>query len=305
MSDWFRFVPRAAAALFLVAGFALPAAAQTTIKVVVNGEPITTYDISQRDKLLRVFQQPAGTQRATDALINEVVQLQEARRRGIRVTDAQVNAAYDQLARGAKLTPAQLTQYLQQQGVAADTLKSMRRAQIAWQFLVESQMRRTNSVKQSEVAALLAKTNPDQNVIKEYLLQRIVFTVPKGSSSGFVAQRRREAQNFSHRFPGCDRSLEQAKTLRGVVVKPPVRRDTAAMVGAQGEALKRLAVGKTTPPEQTDDGIEIVAVCSVRDIQSSAGARAEIENKLAQEQFAELAPEFLKELRDKAIIINR
>jgi peptidyl-prolyl cis-trans isomerase SurA len=75
--------------------------------------------------------------------------------------------------------------------------------------------------------------------------------------------------------------------------------------GPEGEAIKKTAVGKTAPPNQTDEGIELIAVCATRDIQSTAMARAEVENELYLEQASNLGADYLKELRDRAIIEYR
>jgi peptidyl-prolyl cis-trans isomerase SurA len=141
--------------------------------------------------------------------------------------------------------------------------------------------------------------------ITEYMLQQIVFVVPEGSSPNLSAQRRREAEAFRQRYQGCEGALEQAKQLRGVVVKDLGRRDSSQLSGPEGEQIKKTAVGKTAPPTQTEQGIELIAVCATRDIQSTAAARAEVENDLYLKQADNLGADYLKELRDRAIIEYR
>jgi peptidyl-prolyl cis-trans isomerase SurA len=141
--------------------------------------------------------------------------------------------------------------------------------------------------------------------MKEFVLQQIVFVVPESSSSGFVAQRRREAESFRQRFAGCDQSIAQARTLKAVVVKDIGRRDSSQLTGETGDEIEKTQPGKTTRPMQTDAGIELIAVCAARDVQSSAAARAEVENQLALAQNKDLGKDYLKELRDKAVIEYR
>src|SRR6185295_6070166 len=112
------------------------------------------------------------------------------------------------------------------------------------------------------------KGDPNQLTITEYTLQQIIFIVPKDSSPAVYTQRRREAEAFRQRFQGCDKSLSLAKDLRAVVVKELGRRDT----------IKKTPAGKTAPPSQSDEGIEVIAVCATRDVQSSSGARADVTN---------------------------
>ncbi len=278
----------------------------SSIPVLVNDVPITAYDIGQRTKLSRLGGGKATQQAAMEELIDETLQMIEAQRRGLAVPEAQVDAAYASIAQRLKLTPPGLTKALGSQGIDGSSLKKRLRAQIAWQQLVQRRTAQKASVKSEEVtAAIASKGDPSALKITEYTLQQIVFVVPSGSSAGLFQQRRREAEAFRQRFAGCDQSLAQAKLLRGVVVKDIGRRDSTQLVDPQGQKVMETPSGKTAPPNQTDQGIELIAVCNTRDIQSTSAARAEAENDLYLKQAADLGKDYLKELRDRAIISYR
>jgi peptidyl-prolyl cis-trans isomerase SurA len=278
----------------------------SSIPILVNDVPITAYDISQRLKLMRLGGAKATQQLAVDELINETLQMIEAERRGVTVPEAQVNGAFGSIASRVKMSPAQFTQALRSQGVDASSLKKRLKAQIAWQQLVQRRTALKASVKREDVtAALLEKGDPQAMTIREFTLQQIVFVVPKGSSAGLFSQRKREAEAFRQRFPGCERSLDEAKKLHGVVVKDIGRRDSSQLTGPEGEAIQKVAPGKTAPAVQTAQGIEIIAVCATRDIQSASAARADVENSLYLQQAEGLGKDYLKELRDRAIIEYR
>ena len=222
------------------------------------------------------------------------------------VPDKQVEGAFASIAGKLKLTPAQLTAALKGEGIEADSLKKRFRAQIAWQQLVQMRTATKATVRAEEVTAqLLQKGDPSAMTAKEFVLQQIVFVVPSGSASALYQQRRREAEAFRQRYQGCDTALDQAKQLRGVVVKDIGRRDSSQLQGPQGEEIQKTAAGKVSSPNQIDQGIELIAVCSTRDIQSTAIARAEIENQLYLKQAGDLGKDYLKELRDRAIIEYR
>lgn len=281
-------------------------AAQSTIKVVVNGDIITSYDIAQRAKLLPLFGVKGGQKAATEELIDETVKAQEARRRGIRVSDKQVDGVFASMGSERKLSPAQLSRELGRVGIAAETMKKWIKAQMTWRQLVQARVRQEGQIKTSDImTAMLEKGNSEGLTETEFRLQQIIFVVPSGSSKSYVAQRRREAEGFRQRFPGCENSLAQAKTLKGVVVRDMGRRESSQLRGRQGQEIQDTEVGKTTRPRESDKGVELIAVCSKRDFQSDAAARAEIESELRSEQSKELADAYLKELRDKAIIQHR
>jgi peptidyl-prolyl cis-trans isomerase SurA len=61
-------------------------------------------------------------------------------------------------------------------------------------------------------------------------------------------------------------------------------------------------VGKATPPTQTSQGIEMIGVCSSKDVKSDVEARAEVESKLSMEQSKTVGADYLAELRKSAVI---
>ncbi len=278
----------------------------SSIAVLVNEDPITNYDISQRLKLMQLGGAKSSTKIATDELISEALEMYEGRKRGVAVPDAQVEGAFASIAQQVKMTPAQFTKALASRGVDASSLKQRLRAQLTWQYLVQMRTRSKAQVKSQDItSAMLAKGNPGQMLLNEYILQQIVFIVPQGSPTSLYTQRRREAESFRQRFQGCGNSIAQAKLLRGVVVKDIGRRDATQLNGAEGEDIKKTPAGKTAPPYQMSDGIELIAVCSVRQVQSAAGARAEVTNDLYLKQAKDLGKDYLDELRKAAIIEYR
>lgn len=290
--------------LMIVVGSAAsqPAVAQTTIKIIVNGLPITSYDINQRVRLLRISGGTANNTNAQRELIDEAVQVVEARRRGISVPESQVDNAYASIARGINMSVAQLTSALSSEGIAAASLKNRIRAQIAWSLLLQQRLAREAVRNDDIVAALFADGNQAALTTTEFVLQQIIFVVPNGASSGVSQQRRREAENYRLRYSGCATAIQQASALRDVVVRDIGRRTISELTGQQGAAVQDTDVGDATRPFQTDNGFELIGVCEKRDVQSTADARAAVENRLTLAKGQEVGQEYLAELRAAAII---
>src|SRR5882724_10430926 len=223
-----RLVAIALAALVASAAVAPRASADSSIRVLVNDEAITSFDIAQRTKLMAMAREKGGIKEATEQLINEVIEIADAKKHGIVISDARIDQAYIQISKNIKQlgTPERLTQALASQGVIPDTLKRRLRAQMAWGQVVQAKSRVEASVKSSDVTKALLADNQTDNKMEttEFTLQQILFVVPKGSSPGYFAQRRREAEGFRLRFAGCDKSIDQAKGLKDVVVRNIGRR---------------------------------------------------------------------------------
>jgi peptidyl-prolyl cis-trans isomerase SurA len=249
-----------------------------------------------------------GQKAATEELIDETIQFIEAAKMGVAVSDARVNGAVDEIAARVKMTPQQLSQALGQQGVNIETLRRRIKAQMLWGQLVQMRTRmRGGSVKGSDITAEMFAESGSQDVkTTEYTLKPVIFVVPKGSSGGYDAQRRREAEAFRGRFAGCDGVVEQVRQLKEVVVRPTIRRTSEELVGSpEGADIMETPPGGLTRPRKSDDGYMMLAICTAKEIQSNAAARIQAEAKLLDEINKDLGKDYMAELRAKAVIEYR
>jgi peptidyl-prolyl cis-trans isomerase SurA len=293
----------AIAAVAMAVFGAYQASAASSIRIKVDDQPITSYDIQQRTALLKLTG-GGGEKAAIQELIDETLQFIEAAKLGISVSESRVDFAIEDIAKRTKMTPAKLKEALASQGVNIDTLRRRIKAQMTWQTLVDVKMRMDgSSVKGSDVtAALFEESGGGEIKTTEYILQQIIFVIPKGSSNALATQRRREAEAFRSRFPGCEQSVAFAKQLKGVVVKNLGRRTDDELSGPDAKEIKGTAVGKTTSPMKVDAGYQLIAVCRAKTVDSNAAAVADAENKLMLEQNKDLGKEYMEELRKKAVI---
>lgn len=296
---------RAVAFCLALIVFALPQqASAVSIEVIVNGVPITSYDISQRVALMRVSGQSASTSAATEQLIDEAIQVGEAARRGVRVTEGQVEAAYATIAGQVGLSVSQFTQALNQAGVESETLKQQIRAQIYWSILMQARLQIEPIVNQQDVTAQLLAQGGESQMVNEYLMQKVIFVAPSGSSNSYISQRRSEAEAFRQRFTSCENTLAQSINLRDVTVQE-IGRDMTQLTNTQAQAVRAMSSPGMTRPEQTSNGIEVIAVCSVRAVQANEQARTELQNELLIDLGDEIGQDYLAELREQAIIIRQ
>src|SRR5688572_4344510 len=110
-----------------------PALAQNAVRVLVNDEPVTTYDVQNRARMLGLFSGGRqGEEQALEQLIDEKLMLQEAALRGMQISDAEVDAEFARRASQAGLSPDQFTQAFRQNGVDVQTFKDFLRAGMVW-----------------------------------------------------------------------------------------------------------------------------------------------------------------------------
>ena len=67
-----------------------------------------------------------------------------------------------------------------------------------------------------------------------------------------------------------------ARALREVVVRAPVRRNSADLSPALREILGKVEVGKVTPPEVTAGGVEVFALCEKKETNCGFADQAKI-----------------------------
>ena len=118
-----------------------------------------------------------------DSLIDEILEITEAKRFGIDVPDSDVDNSYNTVASRMGIDAQKLTQLLVAGGASDDTLKRRLRAQIAWTNLVRGRYKASLEIRDKDVEAQLQlhKTEEKNDVGYEYIMRPVVFIVPRGS----------------------------------------------------------------------------------------------------------------------------
>lgn len=300
-----------AAALFAVIGSSLtigtvlPAAA-SEIKVVVNGAPITDYDISRRAAFIKL-QRKKGD--AKEELTEEALKRQELRRLNLLVGDGEVNEAFERFAVNNKMTLPQLNTVLDKAGVSAQHFKEYIRIQMSWGRALATRNRSQGGAKFTEQDAVqrMLKDGGKKPVSTEYQLQQVIFVVPANKRDS-IAKRRGEANAMRAKFNGCDGTRDIAKGTLDVTVRDLGKFIEQELPPEWAEKVKATSVGQATAIQDTDKGVEYLGVCATRQVSDDRVARM----VFAQEQntgkgdatAAAVDKKYLDELRAKAKITN-
>jgi peptidyl-prolyl cis-trans isomerase SurA len=296
---------RAVLAAALAVAPAATATAQQVV-VIVNGTPITNYDVEQRAKFIQMSTKKAPPrQEVIQDLIDEKLKIQYGKRYKLEVSDNEVDSSFAEMGRRMRLTPQQLTQALAQGGVDTGTLKNRIRADIAWQQMVRGRYQASMQVREKDVMeALLTrkKDDKDAEAVFDYVLRPILFVVPRGSPEGAVETRRKEAEALRGRFQNCQEGLPFARALRDTAVREQIVKSSSELPPPLRKILDDTAIGHLTPPETTAQGIELFALCAKRDAKADSAAKRQVQNELFAEQFQEKSKRLLLDLRRGAMI---
>src|SRR5262245_62927810 len=100
-----------AALAICLAPIAVPQALAQNAVVVVNGDPITNFDIEQRMKLNTLSNggKPVSRQDATEELINDRVKVKEGKKFSLDMSNADIETQYASMGARMHLSPDQLS----------------------------------------------------------------------------------------------------------------------------------------------------------------------------------------------------
>jgi peptidyl-prolyl cis-trans isomerase SurA len=296
-----RVAAAAALAALLVCAGALPARAQ--IVAIVNGEPITATDIAQRTRLIQIStQKTPSRQEVLDELIDDHLKVQLSKRYIAEVPKREIDNAFATIARRAGMSTQQFSVSLVKSGISVEALKSRIHADYVWGQIVRGKFQGSLQVGEKDVYAALQSKNKQDVAGTEYTLRPIVFLVPHGATSSAIEGRKRDAEALRSRFQGCRAGVRLAMATPDVAVREMIRRQSADLGGPQREVLDKTEVGHLTPPEVTQQGVEMIAVCNKQATTTDTPVRREVRDEMFNERYQRLSKKFLKELRAQALI---
>jgi len=296
-----------AVAVVALAGLlAVPAAGRAQeVVALVDGQPITALDIEQRAKFIQMSTQKAPSRKVVlDGLIDEILEIREARKFNINVPDAEVDNAFASIGTRMGVDAAKLTQMLAKGGASAETLKHRLKAELAWNALVKGRYKSSLEIADSDIEAQLDLHKPeDKNQVGyEYVLRPVLFVVARGSPDTSFEVRKKEADALRTRFLSCAEGIPFARALREVAVRDQVIKFSADLPPALRDILDKTDVGHLTPPEQTAEGVQMFALCSKKENKTETPGRREVRDEMFQQKFSAQAKRYLAQIRREAMI---
>jgi peptidyl-prolyl cis-trans isomerase SurA len=302
-----RLTLSAAAALMLVGGESQLHA--QTVSVMVNGEPITAYDIDQRSKLNVLSHKATTRQQVIDELIDEKVKIKEAKKFGVDPSGSDIDGAFAGMSSRMRTTPEALTKTLEAQGIRAETLKSRIKADMVWGSLVRGRFKESLQVGEKEVAAA-AEVGPEdkdkpQTESFEYQMRPIVLVVPRGAPPTATELRRKEAETLRNRVQSCDEANSLFKSMQNAAIRDVVTKTSADIPAVLRDVLDKTPIGHLTAPEVTKQGVEMVALCGRKPTTIDTPKKREVREKMFAEKFEKKSKAYLDEVRKAAMIEYR
>lgn len=190
------------------------------IAAIVNEDVISVYDLVQRMRLVlltsRLPDTPEIRKRLTGQvlrnLIDERLQVQEAKRLKITVSDEQINGLLIQLNKQNGLPPGSLESMLKRNKVDINALRTKLKAEQAWMKVVQQRLRRQVQIGSEEIDEELARLRTVRH-LPRHRVAEIFLPVDHMSNESQVralAERLMKQLRRGAKFPALAREFSQS-----------------------------------------------------------------------------------------------
>lgn len=183
------------------------------IVAIVNNEVITLNDLNNRMAIVVKQLQAQSTQlppqdalrkQLLERMINDMVQLQEAKETGIRVDDATLDKALQRIADENNLSMTEFRRRLEQDGVSWQKFREEVRGEVIMSRLREREVESGINVTEAEVDTQLSLEAREATTDREFRLAHILVLVPEQATSAQIETRRKRAlQALGELVEGC------------------------------------------------------------------------------------------------------
>jgi peptidyl-prolyl cis-trans isomerase SurA len=269
-------------AVVMLAATSVWAQGQQRIAAIVNDDVISMYDLATRIRMVIAMSRLQDTSEVRRrlapqilrALVDEKLQVQEAKRLNINVSTDDITRAITVIEAQNGLQPGGLTGFLDRNNISLATLFEQVRANLSWARVIRRRIRPLVQVGADEIDEALSRLKARVGLVR-YRVSEIFLAVDSPEDEGTAAQ-------------NATRLVEQ---IRGganfaILARQFSQSPTAAVGGDIGEVysgqlderleieLQRLGAGEISAPIRTEAGFYILRLHDKRsagDAQTSPG----------------------------------
>jgi peptidyl-prolyl cis-trans isomerase SurA len=247
-------------------------ATETRIAAVVNDEAISVADLLSRLRMVmlssNLTDSPETRQRIAAqvlrTIVDEKLQMQEAKRQNVTATDEEINKALAQIEKQNNMQSGQLDQVLKSHGIERSALVDQLTASIVWTKLVRRLVSQTNVVSDEEIDYALKRAketaNEPQSRVAEIFLA--VDNPQQEDEVRRLAERLTEQMRQGARFSAVAQQFSQSATaaVGGDIgwVRPE------QLSPELGKAVAQMRAGELSPPIRSGAGYYLLLVLDRR-----------------------------------------
>lgn len=266
------------------------------IAAVVNDQVISVFDLVSRIRLVMISTNVPDTPEARKrlapevlrGLIDEKLELQEAKRQGVTASDKEIRNALASIEKQNNMKPGQLNEFLKARGIDRGVLVDQLTASIVWAKLVRQMAAQTIDISDQEIDEALkrAKENAKE---PESRVAEIFLAVDKPSQDAQVlslAERLTQQMRQGARFSAIAQQYSQSATAAVGGDMGWLRPDQ--LPPALSKVASQLKPGELSPPIRSGGGYYLLLVLDRRN--GSTGSEDDAVYDIVQVVFPLPAP---------------
>jgi peptidyl-prolyl cis-trans isomerase SurA len=301
----------AAFSLVILQGLILAApvrAATRAVLAVVNDQPITSFDVEQRIKLTAVLGSGKKLSRkeALEILINDVLKRNETTRLKATLTEDQVDAAVERLAKGSGTTVDGLKAKLKSVGISIKALRSQLLTNLSFNRVLIARYKIKAEVDEADVDKKLAalKQDPRLQPVAVYEIREIVLPIDLNDpfADQLIQTRAVEARQIQQKYKDCSSIKEATSGIFNVDVSKLVQVPADKLPKKLRDVLNKSGTKALVGPMRAKEGIQLIAYCGNRTITPEAPSREQVQRLLVEQVYDVYEEKYLRELRRTALI---
>jgi peptidyl-prolyl cis-trans isomerase SurA len=211
-------------------------------------------------------------QQVLERLVLQEIQMQQANKAGVKISDDSLNSAMQEVAQRNKLTLAQLPEALKSQGIEYAAYRDEMRKELTLGLLRQRDVLQRISITPHEVDQYLDKQAKLPSDKSEYNVSHILIAVPQEASPTQIEEASKKAQDVYQRA----KSGEDFAKLALAYSKSQTALEGGALGWRKGgelptfltDTITRLKPGEVGEPLRTPTGFHLV---KLNDVRSSVG----------------------------------
>lgn len=240
---------------------------------IVNGDIVTGTDIDQRLALIVLANDGKVSDEERERLrlqvlrnlIDETLQIQEAKANDITISQAEIDQSYARVAERFRRTPVQLAAYLREKGSSERSIKRQIQGELAWSRLLRRRVEPFVNVSEEEVKSIMARLEASKGT-KEYHIGEIYLSATPENANEVLTNARKIIEQIKQggSFAAYARQFSEASTAA-------VGGDLGWVRGPQlpealAQAAEQLSVGQLAGPIAVPGGFSIVYLVDSRQV---------------------------------------
>lgn len=279
------------------------------VLAIVDGKAISNVQLKQRVDIIMDSTAMQKTKEnrikvskeAIEILINESIQAQEAKDKGIDLTENEFQAALADLEQKNGMKPGMFKTFVQSRGLSYNAAVEQIKAGLIWKKTVTKFLRPNLSVSSNEINRKMAELKNVERK-KLYSISEVIIPLDaeNKAASELTAKKVVEKARAGESFENLAKQYSAGRTAKngGRVGFVPVDK----VVEPMGSMIRSTAVGGVSDPKLVENAMYvIIKVNEIKEI-GPKNDRDSVEEQLMISKLERASKKYIKELRQKSYI---